>query len=174
MSPERARTKPGTNAGSFAPHPRGEADDVRLDEVPSDVRYDSLEEIADAGYVTDEWRRWQQGQCAAYAVALVDAHPDLRFAVIGQTENGDGDATGGWRERHAFAHDDHYAYDSAGRHPLPYLGIEARCDLLELDSDPEDYGYRDEFDDETFAAALAHANRHQILTRTPIPFGGHR
>lgn len=136
--------------------------------------YESLDAVADAGYVTDEWARWQRGLCAAYAVALVDAHPQLRFAVMGQSELGGGDASQGWRENHAFAHDDTHAYDSAGRHPLPYFGIEGDNDYVELDSDPEDWGYRDEFDDDLFVAAREHAARHEILTRDPVPHGGNR
>ncbi|KQP63096.1 hypothetical protein [Nocardioides sp. Leaf285] len=136
------------------------------------VRYESLAEVAAAGYVTDEWSTWQQGDCAAYATALVDAHPHLRFAVLGCTENGAGDASDGWWETHCFAHDDTYAYDSAGRHPLPYWGIEGTADYAEYNSDPDWYGCRDEFDDKDFAAARAHAERHDILTAAPVPHGG--
>lgn len=156
--------------GRFGTQPLTEAE-VHLD-VPARPYYGSLDELAAAGYVTDEWSRWQQGGCAAYAVALVDAHPHLRFAVMGRTELGGGDASQGWRETHAFAHDDQYAYDSAGQHPLPYYGIEGGSDYVELDQDPEDWGYRDEFDEEDFAAAREHAARHDIVGRAPVPHGG--
>ena len=156
--------------GRFTTKPRSEAEVALLENRP---HYASLAELNAAGYVTDEWSRWQQGGCAAYAIALTDAHPHLKCAVMGRTEAGDGDASQGWSESHWFAHDGRHAYDSAGRHPLPYRGVEADNDYVELDADPEDWGYRDEFDEEDFAAAREHAERHGILTRRPVPLGGH-
>lgn len=134
--------------------------------------FDGLPGLTAAGYVTDDWNRWQQGDCGAYAIALTDAHPHLRFAVLGETWDGAGDASGGWSVRHFFAHDDTDAYDSAGRHPLPYYGIRGTCDYVELDSDPDWHGLYEEHTEQDYADARDHAVKHRIVTRDPVPYGG--
>lgn len=88
--------------------------------------------------ITDEWARWQQGHCGTYAVALMRAFPHLRLAAIGYLDYD------GWRLAHFAAHDDHYAYDSAGRHPLPYRLIDGSADVCELDQVAGDYGIPEE------------------------------
>lgn len=174
----RAKTTAASNAGSFAPDVRAETD-VRLPAqdahqsgvpAPGPVRFDSLDDVAAAGYVVDGWSRWQRGECAEYALALIKENPHLRFGVLGESDLGDGDASEGWSERHCVAHDDDYAYDSAGRHPLPYRGVEGDCDYAELDAAPEDFGY--ESDPETERAATMHARLWSIVERRPVPFGG--
>ena len=127
----------------------------------------TLAELAETGYVTDEWKTWQQGHCGTYALALILAYPQLRLGAAGYTEYGNGDASDGWDLAHFFAHDDTFAYDSAGRHPLPYRGVHGDLDYAELDSYPEDWGIPDEEagpegPDHWLAAATAHARRHGI------------
>lgn len=70
----------------------------------------SLADLAEAGYVTDEWKRWQQGDCYTYAHALLQLRPDLHLGSLDQG-------------MHLFAHDNTHAYDSAGKHCLPYAGV---------------------------------------------------
>jgi hypothetical protein len=124
----------------------------------------TLADLRAAGYCTDEWSRWQQGQCGTYATALIRKHPGLRFGTAGRTENGGGDASGGWWPAHHFAHDDQHAYDSAGRHPLPYHGVHGDMDYSELDGDPDDWGLPGEegTGPDDLAAALRHAARNRI------------
>lgn len=74
--------------------------------------------------------RWQTGQCGIYALALMRAHPGLRLGALSETQED------GWLPFHFFAHDDAYAYDSAGRHRLPYLGLEGQADACELEIGP--------------------------------------
>lgn len=117
---------------------------------------DTLAEVAAAGYCIDEWADWQQGNCDVYARALIQLNPTLRFGVL------DGGS-------HCFAHDDEYAYDSAGRHSLPYRGIhegDFTDDDVELDADPDDYGYGTYTDEPGLntVKALYHIQRHGILT----------
>ena len=122
--------------------------------------------LRERGWCTDEWGRWQQGGCATYALALIRAHPHLRLGVAGLTENGNGDASGGWRLCHVFAHDDTLAWDSAGRHPLPYLGVHDDMDYAELDADPEDWGFPGEATEAVLAAAILHIERNSIFQVT--------
>jgi hypothetical protein len=66
---------------------------------------------------------WQYGECHNYAKALVDNNPNLRYGmhIIEYPDPDDEDFT--VREvQHVFAHDDEYAYDSLGKHKLPYDG----------------------------------------------------
>lgn len=118
----------------------------------------TLDDLADAGYCIEDWRRWQQGGCATYALALVAAHPRLRIGILGVSDHG-----GGWKVTHVHAHDDHFAYDSAGRHPLPYRGVHGDADVQLLDQDPDDYGLLEETDGAELAAAADHATRNVIL-----------
>lgn len=122
----------------------------------------TLDELAAAGYIIDEWSTWQQGRCGSYAVALIQAHPRLRFGTLGESTDD------GWFAGHHFAHDDRFAYDSAGRHPLPYHGIEGSFDLQFLNEDASWYGLPEgeagaEGVEAVLAAARAHASRHHIV-----------
>ncbi len=65
---------------------------------------------------------------------------------------------------HFYAHDDMYAYDSAGRHPLPYLGIAAYMDYCELDTDPAWWSLPDEegTGEQDIRDAQDHARRNKI------------
>jgi hypothetical protein len=115
---------------------------------------DSLDTLRDAGYVTDEWARWQQGFCDVYALALMDSYPSLRFGVLFDSDG---------VERHFFAHDDQWAYDSAGRHPLPYRGVHDDDPMeQELDQTPDDFGAGESADPSETMAAHAHIRRHHI------------
>jgi hypothetical protein len=131
----------------------------------------NLASLEAAGYVTDEWERWQQGQCGTYALALLRMQPSLRLGVCGITGNGGGDASGGWMAQHFYAHDDTHAYDSAGRHVLPYLCIDAPdIDYAELDARPADRDLMSEegTGEQDIAAAQAHARRHGTLALLPV------
>lgn len=90
----------------------------------------SLVEVEAAGYCIAEWKRWQQGGCHVYASALIELMPHLRFGTLFCDEG---------IPQHHIAHDDEWAYDSAGRHPLPYLGLTTQMERCELDEDPEWY-----------------------------------
>jgi hypothetical protein len=134
----------------------------------------TLDQLRADGYCTEEWHRWQQGYCGTYAVALAHLDPSLRLGVIGRTQNGDGDASEGWTPSHWVAHDDAYAYDSAGRHPLPYLGLHlGRNDYAEWDAVWDDWCLEDEegTDDDDILAAQAHARRNGILTGEHVAQG---
>lgn len=122
----------------------------------------TMGDLAAHGYITDEWDAWQRGGCAAYALALIERFPRLRFASLGEVFAMDGSVDEGWGERHYFAHDDEYAYDSAGRHPLPYMGVWNDCNYCEYESDPGDFGYPEPGDAELIPRAHAHIERHHI------------
>lgn len=132
---------------------------------------DTLEDLAAAGYIVDGWDRWQQmsewkqGDCGLYALALISLEPSLHFGVLGVSD--DDESSGIWYERHYFAHDGLYAYDSAGRHTLPYHGVHGDCDVVVLDQTPEDFGVQVGMRTASLAAAVAHASRHSVLTSTP-------
>lgn len=80
---------------------------------------------------------WQHGLCDCYALAMMQEHPHLRLGVAGTTFDDNG---GGWWPNHYFAHDDTHAYDSLGKHPLPYNGSQGQFDHVELDQSPEAWG----------------------------------
>ena len=72
---------------------------------------------------------YQHGLCDTYALAMLEKYPHLRFGTAYNQYGG----------HHYFTHDDTHAYDSIGKHPLPYHGVKG--DLVEsyLDQDPKDY-----------------------------------
>lgn len=125
----------------------------------------TLDELAECGYIIDEWADWQQGMCGTYALALLQAHPHLRLGGVDFNNDPGFDNPG-----HFVAHDDEYAYDSAGRHPLPYQGVHGDGRWLADLGDPADYGIPDDETDEPavdLQAARDHHARHQIVTRPP-------
>lgn len=85
----------------------------------------------------DEWYQnpdiadWQHGLCDTYAKAMLDMYPHLRLGTLQEPDT--------HTEHHYFVHDDTYAYDSLGRHPLPYNGIVGDLEQV-LDDDPKNYG----------------------------------
>lgn len=114
----------------------------------------SLDGLAQRGYNTEGWSRWQQGDCGTYAHALTQMKPSLRFGAVADEEGA---------ESHFFAHDDTHAYDSAGKHPLPYTGVHHPAGYQSyLDIDREDYG-EPQGDKQEIAEAQAHATQHGIL-----------
>ena len=128
------------------------------------IQKSGLDARLDAGYCIDEWFLWQRGWCRTYAMALIMARPSLRLGVAGYEEHGE--YAPGWWPQHFFAHDDEFAYDSAGRHPLPYHGVDGDFDHVELDTDPEAWG--DVFAEEgtdyvNFVEAVRHSVRNGIL-----------
>lgn len=125
--------------------------------------YDSLDDLAGAGFVTDEWSKWQQGGCGTYACTLQQENPNLRFGALYRDEENTSSAV------HFFAHDDERAYDSAGQHPLPYRGISGGL-RPSLDEKPEWHSFdfaSDEGRDPS--EALAHIRGNRIL---PLPSPG--
>ena len=124
--------------------------------VAADDPYPTLDSLAQAGYNTDEWQRWQGGGCLEYAHALMQKFPHLRG---GSLYPDDGEF---WDYQHHFAHDDEYAYDSAGRHPLPYRGVRNNMNML-LDDDLDSY---EDPDPDELAAAHQHIERNGIGPRT--------
>ena len=86
--------------------------------------------------------------------------PDLRMGVAGDEKNDDGYLA----PDHYFAHDDHYAYDSTGPHPLPFTG---RWRYSQLDAgDPWVLDAEHDSDDQAEKAitkAQEHATRHRVL-----------
>lgn len=118
--------------------------------------------LVERGFCIDEWDRWHMGQCGTYALVLMKLRPDLRLGLCGTM---DGEFFS-WE--HAFAHDDRWAYDAAGRHPLPYHGAWGESVVVELDQDPDDYNFLHEDagpegPEPNIAAAKAHIERNGIL-----------
>lgn len=63
------------------------------------------------------------GQCAAYADALHHLKPDLRLGIHWQDDYEDDNGEEYEKmqtPQHYFTHDNDYAYDAMGKHPLPY------------------------------------------------------
>lgn len=141
--------------GQFAAQTRAEPD----------VPLDPLRDLADRGYVIDGFSTWQQGECLTYAQALINANPNLRGATLAEPDGDALDGSTGWTPVHHFAHDDEYAYDSLGRHRLPYHGVGRAGNLVFLDDDLDDY---DEPYDDLLPAAAEHIAAHDILNRTPV------
>lgn len=115
----------------------------------------------------DEWSRWQQGGCGTYAHALMMERPGLRLGGVDfWPEPGYDNPT------HFVAHDGEYAYDSAGRHRLPYGGIEGKGKWLPDIGEPEHWGIPEDEaeygvpDEDRYAAAVAHIRCHRILDGT--------
>lgn len=81
-----------------------------------------------------QFDRWSSGECGTYACALQQARPDLRLGVAGHK------TAEGFEPQHFFAHDDTHAYDSSGKHALPYHGARGQFGHAELEHDPKDWG----------------------------------
>ncbi len=123
----------------------------------------SLDEIAARGHVVDMWEHWMQGWCLDYAVALTRVDPALKFGTFGFKED-----ENSFLIQHHFAHDATHAYDSAGRHPLPYVGILPNGNYRDPSAEwfcwTEDTAMGYEVPDETeIERAVAHIERHGIL-----------
>lgn len=101
--------------------------------------------------------RWQNGDCGAYAVALRSKFPHLKFGTLGEYVY-DGKY---FEESHYFVHDDAFAYDSLGAHPMPYRGTD---NDLDAEYDQETW-YYDEPHPDDLAAAEAHIIVHGIGPR---------
>lgn len=135
-----ARYDPGTftadGAGFFnAVEDADVTPESRMDDKWSSAPDRTLSQLSDDGFVTDEWSRWQQGQCGTYATVLIQLRPDLRLGGVDFFYDGYHHNPG-----HFVAHDDHYAYDSAGRHPLPYEGVHGDGHWLPDVGTPDDFG----------------------------------
>lgn len=165
MAPRESSGQQGDAAPAPQHHGSHEAGASGAPGIPAGTPGESLLRLQQRGYCTDQWWRWQAGQCGTYAVALMRLRPQLRFGTLGITRAGGGDASSGWTPEHHFAHDDAYAYDSAGRHPLPYHGVYRDYDYCELDGDPGDWARLSEegTGEPDIAAAQEHARRNRIL-----------
>ena len=95
--------------------------------------------------------KWLNEQCAAWALAHQQLNPELRLGLsyeqLSEAEcrseaAEDGEEWDGeprYRAQHVFTHDDNFAYDAAGIHPMPYEEWDAT--YFDLDeSDVEDTG----------------------------------
>jgi hypothetical protein len=98
----------------------------------------------------DDPRAYQTGLCGTYARVLKEIRPELRFGVAGEANE-----LGGYWPRHWFAHDNEYAYDSLGKHRLPYVG---NWDTCKLDIDPTSRLAYENPDEQQLQRARAHAN----------------
>lgn len=110
----------------------------------------------------DEWGIWQKGYCGTYAFALKFFNPSLK-PYAGIMLWGDSRV-----HTHIFMCDDKYAYDSAGKHSLPYYGVDVNSwqevELIDLDdfaimddeAGPEGWFY-------WFNRAIQHIVRNRIL-----------
>lgn len=116
------------------------------------------------GYCVDEWSRWQQGECGTYMTALLELRPDLRVGGVDFHQDPGFD-----NPSHFAAHDDVWAYDSAGRHPLPYRGICGTGKWLGDMGTLDDWGFPGEEGDPVISdrdrieAAKRHIVRNGIL-----------
>ena len=130
-----------------------------LARVTSDPGFRTIMRVASLGLCTDEWSLWNQGQCGIYALALIAWRPTLRFGSVCD-QNG---------PYHHFAHDDDYAWDSSGRHTLPYLGLSPEPhDFMELDGNPLEHGLPEDMasangPESDLADATDHIRRNHIL-----------
>jgi hypothetical protein len=107
--------------------------------------------------------RWQTGNCGTYARALIQMRPGLRLGALGVRD--DPDDPESMSAEHYFAHDDTHAYDSLGKHPLPYT--RPGWPVQELDWPDhgvaeEEFDTRDEIDDALYRAQ-SHALKHRVL-----------
>ena len=137
---------------------------------------DHLTDIAAAGYVVAEWDRWQQGNCGGYAAALIHTYPHLRLGGIDFWTDPEPDGSYEFdNPAHYVAHDDDYAYDSAGRHPLPYTGVCGTGRWLPDMGSLAEFGLTDEYGecgdytDSERTDALIHATVHDILPLDTVP-----
>jgi hypothetical protein len=124
---------------------------------PGDIEEEDLDSVRRTGYATEAYERWQFGQCATYARALMRMRPGLKFGAMGVGSGQHKYPT------HYFAHDDRHAYDSAGRHPLPYHGITHHADYSDLDQDPHGSAVPTDASEEDITQAQDHARRNGIL-----------
>lgn len=128
-----------------------------------------MRDLLDRGYIIDEWNTWQQGHCGIYAAALIRNKPGLRLGTVVDRYFDEDDQCTYDNPVHFFAYDDTYAYDSAGRHLLPYTGVHDMGWLCVLDQEPQWYGEEVPVDDEygedsdMLTAAWDHATRHSIF-----------
>lgn len=132
-----------------------------------------MQSLVDRGYVIDEWDIWQQGNCGIYAAALIRHDPTLRLGTLVDRYFDEDDQCEYDHPVHFFAHDDQFAYDSAGRHSLPYVGVSLEQTYL-CSTDEQAIWYSDEVpvDDKYLGdvwikdhldAALTHAIRNNII-----------
>ena len=70
---------------------------------------------------------WHRGYCAEYALALIKKNPHLHLGFSAEEDLHtewdpySGDPAPYTAISHVFAHDSDFAYDSLGKHPLPYF-----------------------------------------------------
>lgn len=127
------------------------------------------DEVATRPFRPDD-EEWMQGQCAAYVDGLCQLRPDLRLGIQWDDHfptNSEDYPEGEQPEfetmpHHYFAHDDHYAYDAMGRHPLPYQG---EGDRVTYDHDPKDVRHYGMYEGGYVAPAMQHAQENDIFNK---------
>ena len=114
-------------------------------------------DLAELGYCTDEWERWQNGSCGEYAVALIRLRPELKFGAVGTW-------AAQFEASHFFAHSNTWAYDSAGMHRLPYFGLDPEYsgETMLVSQDPRAWDLP--LTEEEVLSAIGHAQRNGILS----------
>lgn len=96
--------------------------------------------------------QYMHGQCAAFAAAHQEVYPHLRFGlhyeklspeerenIMVEDGHEDLDDVETHQVQHVFTHDDHFAYDATGKHPMPYRGWDHTAFNQDYD-DVEDTG----------------------------------
>lgn len=110
---------------------------------------------------------FQHGGCIEYANALKQRFPHLQLGTLVNPDDPDD-----WQ--HLYMHDGTYAYDSAGRHPMPYYGVRGN---LEPSEDDTDFDWYDEPDEDLLDEAHRHIEQHGIgprtAARTAMPYDFH-
>lgn len=125
-----------------------ETDDDRRDHSQSNSgRPDSRELHEDEStdwHFSNDFDPWQRGACGTYAVALKECDPSLKYGIqYGVEDEPEEEHERGWdKAQHVFVHDDKYAYDSMGRHRLPYKSPYGRQTEYDV---PEEHVLEHEF-----------------------------
>jgi len=91
--------------------------------------------------------RWQRGACLTYAEALKACDPTLRWGIHYGPNTDPDYPEAEYEPMHVFVHDEEYAYDSLGRHPLPYDRFD-KTEYGVIESEAEDTDFREDGDEE--------------------------
>lgn len=134
---------PGKQSGpgkAWALSVGGDQDLSNLEDEDDDSWFYTAHRTAIMANCSDD--EYMTGQCAAWAIAHQREHPHLRLGIDWQRltpdhpdwdEEDDGDEV--WQPQHVFTHDDTYAYDVRGAHPLAEV---KQWDDVTLNHSPED------------------------------------
>lgn len=154
----------------------------RWREIARKLRQERAQE-RQAGLYHHDDEEWMRGQCAAYAEGLHKLKPNLKLGIhweinhpgdSGYDEelamnhpNYDEDDESTWptqsMPQHYFAHDDKYAYDAMGRHPLPYKD----WDKTTLNHDWDEIWHHGMYEGGYVDDAMSHARQNDVFNREP-------